>query len=145
MYPEWFNLLSQGIRHQWPAITELYKTSQGLFSGVGHVAVLVFSSGIFPDQLKVPHRNFGKDWNGLLRFSYCLTTFLHTEVKWRDDFWYIHSILLLCCFFMKGSERIGKITSDENLADSVHSQHFAGKSLCQKCIEVMHKILFYYY
>nr|XP_040050471.1 nck-associated protein 5-like [Gasterosteus aculeatus aculeatus]XP_040050472.1 nck-associated protein 5-like [Gasterosteus aculeatus aculeatus]XP_040050473.1 nck-associated protein 5-like [Gasterosteus aculeatus aculeatus] len=26
----------------------------------------------------------------------------------------------------KGSERIGKITSDENLADSVHSQHFAG-------------------
>uniref|UniRef100_G3PCS6 NCK-associated protein 5-like n=1 Tax=Gasterosteus aculeatus aculeatus TaxID=481459 RepID=G3PCS6_GASAC len=47
----------------------------------------------------------------------------------RDDFWYIHSILLLCCFFMKGSERIGKITSDENLADSVHSQHFAGKSL----------------
>ncbi|GAA6216741.1 nck-associated protein 5-like [Lates japonicus] len=26
----------------------------------------------------------------------------------------------------KGSDRIGKITSDENLADSVHSQHFAG-------------------
>ncbi|XP_047438852.1 nck-associated protein 5-like isoform X2 [Mugil cephalus] len=26
----------------------------------------------------------------------------------------------------KGSERSGKITSDENLADSVHSQHFAG-------------------
>ncbi|XP_038165229.1 nck-associated protein 5-like [Cyprinodon tularosa] len=26
----------------------------------------------------------------------------------------------------KGSERISKITSDENLADSVHSQHFAG-------------------
>uniref|UniRef100_A0A3P9KAT6 NCK-associated protein 5-like n=1 Tax=Oryzias latipes TaxID=8090 RepID=A0A3P9KAT6_ORYLA len=26
----------------------------------------------------------------------------------------------------KGSERIGKLTSDENLADSVHSQHFAG-------------------
>ncbi|XP_028265086.1 nck-associated protein 5-like isoform X2 [Parambassis ranga] len=26
----------------------------------------------------------------------------------------------------KGSERMGKITSDENLADSVHSQHFAG-------------------
>ncbi|XP_037335100.2 nck-associated protein 5-like [Pungitius pungitius] len=26
----------------------------------------------------------------------------------------------------KGSERIGKITSDENLADSVHAQHFAG-------------------
>lgn len=28
---------------------------------------------------------------------------------------------------MQGSDRIGKITSDENLADSVHSQHFAGK------------------
>ncbi|XP_031168306.1 nck-associated protein 5-like isoform X2 [Sander lucioperca] len=27
----------------------------------------------------------------------------------------------------KGSDRIGKITSDENLADSVHSQHFADK------------------
>ncbi|CAK6973318.1 nck-associated protein 5-like [Scomber scombrus] len=26
----------------------------------------------------------------------------------------------------KGSDRMGKITSDENLADSVHSQHFAG-------------------
>lgn len=26
----------------------------------------------------------------------------------------------------KGSDRIGKITSDENLAESVHSQHFAG-------------------
>ncbi|XP_029362659.1 nck-associated protein 5-like isoform X2 [Echeneis naucrates] len=26
----------------------------------------------------------------------------------------------------KGSDRIGKITSDENLVDSVHSQHFAG-------------------
>lgn len=26
----------------------------------------------------------------------------------------------------KGSDRIGNITSDENLADSVHSQHFAG-------------------
>ncbi|XP_026187870.1 nck-associated protein 5-like isoform X2 [Mastacembelus armatus] len=26
----------------------------------------------------------------------------------------------------KGSDRLGKITSDENLADSVHSQHFAG-------------------
>ncbi|KAM4562257.1 nck-associated protein 5-like isoform 1-T3 [Odontesthes bonariensis] len=26
----------------------------------------------------------------------------------------------------KGSDRIGKITSDENLSDSVHSQHFAG-------------------
>nr|XP_046252130.1 nck-associated protein 5-like isoform X2 [Scatophagus argus] len=26
----------------------------------------------------------------------------------------------------KGPDRIGKITSDENLADSVHSQHFAG-------------------
>lgn len=35
--------------------------------------------------------------------------------------------LLLCCSFMQGSDRIGKITSDENLADSVHSQHFAGK------------------
>ncbi|KAF3860854.1 hypothetical protein F7725_001109 [Dissostichus mawsoni] len=29
----------------------------------------------------------------------------------------------------KGSDRIGKITSDENLADSVHSQHFAGRGL----------------
>jgi len=28
---------------------------------------------------------------------------------------------------MQGSDRIGKITSDENLSDSVHSQHFAGK------------------
>ncbi|XP_028438260.1 nck-associated protein 5-like isoform X2 [Perca flavescens] len=27
----------------------------------------------------------------------------------------------------KGSDRIGKITSDENLADSVHAQHFADK------------------
>ncbi|KAM6925483.1 nck-associated protein 5-like [Xenentodon cancila] len=26
----------------------------------------------------------------------------------------------------KGSDRIGKLTSDENLSDSVHSQHFAG-------------------
>ncbi|XP_068999660.1 nck-associated protein 5-like isoform X1 [Embiotoca jacksoni] len=30
----------------------------------------------------------------------------------------------------KGSDRIGKITSDENLADSVHSQHFTVMSLC---------------
>uniref|UniRef100_A0A3Q1JWQ6 Nck-associated protein 5 C-terminal domain-containing protein n=1 Tax=Anabas testudineus TaxID=64144 RepID=A0A3Q1JWQ6_ANATE len=28
--------------------------------------------------------------------------------------------------FTQGSDRIGKITSDENLTDSVHSQHFAG-------------------
>jgi len=42
-----------------------------------------------------------------------------------------HSLhLLLCCSFMQGSDRIGKITSDENLADSVHSQHFAGKKEC---------------
>uniref|UniRef100_A0AAQ5Y330 Nck-associated protein 5 C-terminal domain-containing protein n=1 Tax=Amphiprion ocellaris TaxID=80972 RepID=A0AAQ5Y330_AMPOC len=34
--------------------------------------------------------------------------------------------LPLCGSSTQGSDRIGKITSDENLADSVHSQHFAG-------------------
>uniref|UniRef100_M4A4J8 NCK-associated protein 5-like n=1 Tax=Xiphophorus maculatus TaxID=8083 RepID=M4A4J8_XIPMA len=33
---------------------------------------------------------------------------------------------LVLAFFMQGSDRNSKITSDENLADSVHSQHFAG-------------------
>lgn len=31
----------------------------------------------------------------------------------------------------QGSDRISKITSDENLAESVHSQHFAGETETQ--------------
>uniref|UniRef100_A0A8C5GEN6 Nck-associated protein 5 C-terminal domain-containing protein n=1 Tax=Gouania willdenowi TaxID=441366 RepID=A0A8C5GEN6_GOUWI len=38
----------------------------------------------------------------------------------------IFNCMPFCSHFLQGTERIGKITSDENLADSVNSQHFAG-------------------
>lgn len=47
--------------------------------------------------------------------------------RWEEPTRYTHC--LLPCSFMQGSDRICKITSDENLTDS---QHFAGKWVCQE-------------
>lgn len=41
---------------------------------------------------------------------------------------------------VQATERIANVTSDENLADSVHSQHFAGKKnlagICDACTAI---------
>ncbi|KAM8864798.1 nck-associated protein 5-like isoform 2-T2 [Spinachia spinachia] len=64
------------------------------------------------DMISVPQRRLSFDCK-TSRPVFCQQADVISHTSSRDD-------------MEKGSERIGKITSDENLADSVHSQHFAG-------------------
>ncbi|XP_068453180.1 nck-associated protein 5-like [Clinocottus analis] len=64
------------------------------------------------DVISVPQRRLSFDCKNS-KPVFCQQGDIISHTSSRDD-------------MEKGSDRIGKITSDENLADSVHSQHFAG-------------------
>ncbi|XP_045911732.1 nck-associated protein 5-like [Micropterus dolomieu] len=64
------------------------------------------------DMISVPQRRLSFDCK-TSKPVFCQQSDVIGHITSRDD-------------MEKGSDRIGKITSDENLADSVHSQHFAG-------------------
>ncbi|XP_068589249.1 nck-associated protein 5-like isoform X2 [Cebidichthys violaceus] len=64
------------------------------------------------DVISVPQRRLSFDCKSS-KPVFCQQGDIISHTSSRDD-------------MEKGSDRIGKITSDENLADSVHSQHFAG-------------------
>ncbi|XP_074499454.1 nck-associated protein 5-like isoform X1 [Sebastes fasciatus] len=64
------------------------------------------------DVISVPQRRLSFDCKSS-KPVFCQQGDIISHITSRDD-------------MEKGSDRIGKITSDENLADSVHSQHFAG-------------------
>uniref|UniRef100_A0A3Q3NGA5 NCK-associated protein 5-like n=1 Tax=Labrus bergylta TaxID=56723 RepID=A0A3Q3NGA5_9LABR len=85
-------------------------------SGRGHSCEVVMDPS--QGQLAVMYRG--------ARSDNFMQQLLNRVVSEESQFTHCSVSRLLCCCLTQGSDRIGKITSDENLAESVHSQHFAG-------------------